>query len=275
MKVAAYVHGPTRVYALGNAFAAGCRRHGVQCELQEVDRLKGPLNVDVVWMYGLGPARPVFDAYDGRATRLIGDRGYWNEYLSAKRYWRFSFEDQQPNRSMVSKRALDNRRLIQQGMQGEGSALRGRYILICGMGPKQAERLGFGYGEWERQTYQKLRKLTDRLIVVREKPKCPPIRGLPPIATESPGAAIRGAWAVVCKTGNIGADCILEGVPVIADAGPGALFELNPLESINVIKPMSKDRRQVAMNNISHWHWQLDEIERGELWNHLKEERLV
>lgn len=275
MRVVAYVHGPRRVHELGAAFAAGCKRHGVRCDIAHVDKLAGPVNADVVWLYGMGPARPVFDAYEGRATRLIGDRGYWNEYLSARRFFRVSIDAQQPD-AHLQFREHSPRRFDSFGIKVRPVDRRGDYILLCGMGLKQAQMVQrIEYGEWETRMYESLRAVTRRPILVREKPKCPPIPGLPRSKAESPSAAIRGAWAVVCNTGNVGADCVLEGVPVVAMSGPGKVYGRDYIDGIDQIKPLHPDDRLAALADIAHWHWTADEMRAGLLWDNLVKEGAV
>lgn len=240
MKAAAYVHGPERVHRLGRAFAEGCKRHGIPCEVLPVS--DKPINVDLVWLYGLGPAKSVFDAYEGKAKRLVGDKGYFAEYADRHRkFFRYSVDSQQPTQAMVKDRPGDRWKAF--GLNVEPVKTLGDYTLVCGMGPKQCARLGLEYGQWEREQCK-------HGALVREKPKNPRIPGLKRCNARSASEAIRGARLVICKTGNIGADCILHGVPVKADAGPGAL------------EFKSRDH---ALANIAYWQWTVDEIAAGEL----------
>lgn len=270
MKALAYVHGPERVHVLAKAFAAGCKRHGVACELRQVETVRREA-ADVVWLYGLGPARPVFDAYDG-ALRLVGDKGYFAE-RGPKGYFRVSVNAQQPD-AHLQRRRHDVSRWRALGIDVE-PAKRGDYILLCGIGPKQAERHGLAYGQWERETYAKLRALSRRPVLVREKPKNPPIAGLPRSTHRTTAEAIRGAWAVVCMTGNIGVDAIVEGVPVIAQAGPGSVYYDEGLHEIDAIRPMPAGKRLRALSDIAWWQWKPEEIAAGEFWAHLQAEGMV
>jgi hypothetical protein len=275
MKAVAYAHGPPRIHALAHAFAAGCRLHGIVCRVLMVKDFKSIEAADVVWQYGMGEPKVVFDAYEGKATRLVADKGYWHEQLNARKFFRVSVNGQQPD-SHLQLRAHPLDRFLSFGIDVRPVEKRGDYILLCGMGPKQSEILqGRPYGEWERERFKALQKLTKRPILVREKPKNPPIPGLPRCPEAKGSLAIRGAWAVVCNTGNTGADAILHGVPVIAQTGPGAVYGRDYIDGIDNIQPLHPDDRLAALADLSYWHWTLDEMARGLLWANLIEENIV
>lgn len=271
MKAIAYVHGPKRVHVLGHAFYEGCKRRGIQCEVRPVGGSYP--DADLVWLYGLGPARPVFDAYEGRAVRLVGDKGYFAEYETTK-YFRVSVDAQQPDKHLLL-RPHPPDRFKALNLPDLRTKTRGDYVLLCGIGPKQAERQGVAYGQWERETYKILYELTDRPILVREKPKNPLIAGLPRSTHKTTAEAIRGAWAVVCMTGNIGVDAILEGVPVIAKAGPGAVYYRAGLHSVNDIQPLDEESRLSALSDVAYWQWTQDEIKSGLFLDNLKLEGII
>ncbi len=271
----AYAHGPTRVYRLANEFTRGAHLNGVKCSVEEVEKLRDPLPVDVVWMYGLGPACPVFEAYEGKATRIVGDRGYFDEYIKNRRFWRVSVNSQQPDKHLqLIDHSSDRYKAL--GLNVQPVIHRGDYILICGIGPKQAARLGYEYGQWEKETYAALCKITKRRIFIREKPGNPWIMTYRRLPYPKLSQQVRGAWAVVCRTGNVGADCILENVPVIAEAGPGRVYYPDArLEDIDSIRPIDPDLRVKALSDLTHWQWTNEEIERGDMWRQLMKEGIV
>lgn len=271
MRAIAYGHGPARVHALAQAFAQGCKRHGVRCDVRDISELRRE-DADVVWLYGLGPARPIFDLYEG-ALRLVGDKGYFAE-RGPRGYVRVSVNAQQPD-AHLRLRPHDPDRWQRLGIAVDPVRERGDYILLCGLGPKQADRHLVGYGEWERAMYARLREVTDRPILVREKPKNPQIAGLPRSTHRTTAEAIRGAWAVVCKTGNIGVDAIVEGVPVIAESGPGRVYYEHGIEAINEIQPLPTCSRLRALSDVAYWQWTPAEIARGDFWANLMAEGLV
>jgi hypothetical protein len=259
-RVVAYVHGPERVRVLGRAFKAGCERHGIPCEVREVGDFAP---ADVVWLYGLGPALPAFEAHPG-SVRLVADKGYFAEYAKGEKYFRVSVNAQQPD-AHLRLRPHPSDRWEALGIEAEPVKKRGDYILLCGMGPKQAARHGYGYGQWERERLRTLPWPT----LVREKPKNPPIDGIRS-QHKTTSEAIRGARVVVCKTGNIGVDCLLHGVPVVCDSGPGLVYY--PERRLDA-EPIA-DRLQ-ALADVAYWQWTAREIEAGDFWRHLKDEGFV
>lgn len=278
MKAIAYVHGPARVVALGQAFARGCQVHGVECRVVYAKDFRRPEpGVTLTWHYGMGEQRRVFDAYAGAATRLVADKGYFHGYVppDRPRYFRVAVDGQQPDGHLrLREHPLD--RFIELGITVKPVAKRGDYVLICGMGVKQAGIVqGIEYGSWERAMYQALRGLTRRPVYVREKPKCPKIQGLPICPQLRCSESIRGAWAVICNTGNIGADAVLEGVPVIASSGPGAVYGSTSILGIDQLQPLDHDARLAALADLAYWQWTQDEIAAGKLLANLLEEGVV
>lgn len=271
MKAAAYVHGPPRIHRMAQAFAQGCARHGIPCQVLPVGAKATP--ADLVWVYGLGPALPAFEAHAG-AIRLVGDKGYFAEHKMKPNYLRVSINAQQPDAHLqLRPHPLDRWHGL--GITAQPVASRGKYILLCGIGPKQAARHGLAYGEWERKTYARLSTFTGLPIMVREKPKNPPIKGLPRSPHRAASEAIRGAWAVVCMTGNIGVDAILEGVPVVAESGPGRVYYPGGLEQISTLQPLAPAAREAALADIAYWQWTLPEIAAGDLIANLKTEGII
>lgn len=267
MKAAAFFHGPPRIHAMAEAFRLGCKQHGIKCDTLQIGQRT---DADVVWLYGLGPALPAFEMHPG-AVRLVGDKGYFDEYVKKPKYLRVSVNAQQPDKHL---RRADHPadRFNALGINVAPVTQRGDYILLCGIGPKQCARHGLQYGQWERETYRKLKAATDRPIFCRQKPGNPKIDGIPQIQDGPASAAIRGAWAVVCMTGNIGVDSILEGVPVIAEGGPGSVYHHHPLSEIDTIQPLPPKTRLQALSDIAYWQWTLDEIRNGDLWTNLRNE---
>lgn len=258
---------------LAEAFANGCRRYGVTCEVRLLEQFKGPEPCEVVWLFGLIAMARVFDAYRGRALRITGDLGYWRERASAlsikNRPVRIAVEAQQPDAHLrLHLHSPDRFWMLNLGISPVFE--RGAYILVTGHCAEQARYLGYAYGEWEAKTVVAVRRLTDRPIVVREKPSSDPLR-IDGTTRDSSSAAdaIRNAWAVVCCTGNIGADAILHGVPVFAQSGPGAVYYRAPLESIEQARPLDAYRRIGALADLAYWQYSLEEFERGALWSHL------
>lgn len=277
----AYFHGPERVSDYARAFQAGCRRHGVECALRCAEPFEGPEPADVVWMYGLGSTRAVFNAYEGGARRVVGDVGYFRELMPGtprqKRYIRVAVDAQQPDRHLRLRAHPADRFERLRLSQYPRVETRGGHILVCGYSAAQAGKFGTEYGRWERETVTKLQAITRRPIVVREKPKNEPldIPGTTRCTDDKCWQAIRKAWAVVCRSGNVGADCVLHGVPCFAEMGPGAVYHRQPIEEIDDARQLTPDERMTALSDLAYWSWTQDEIAAGLLWANLKLEGIA
>lgn len=277
MKATAFMHGPVRVHELARAFARGCAVHGVSCTVMNISDFNGLDGADVVWMYGLGDTMSVFKAYEGHALRVVGDVGYFRDQLpkveQSKRYVRVAINAQQPDRHLrLRPHPVD--RFERLGINVSPVERRGGHILVCGYSVAQAGKFGDTYGDWERGIVERLRAVTTRQIVLREKPKNPMLN-IPNTARcveASCANAIRAAWAVVCRSGNIGADCVLHGVPCYAEQGPGVVYGIQELSDIDVAQPLSLDERRAALADLAYWSWTCEEIAQGLLWNNLRSE---
>lgn len=246
---------------------------GVECEVRHVDQATD-CGADVVWQYGMGPAKRAFDSHPS-AVRIVGDKGYFAEYAKGDRYFRVSVNAQQPDAHLrLREHPADRWQAL--GINVEPVKGRGEYILLCGVGPKQSQIIqGIPYGSWERRQYDRLRAMTGRPVLVREKPKNPPIHGLPRSTHDKASDAIRGAFAVVCMTGNIGVDAILQGVPVFADAGPGRVYYPQGIDDLEGVQPLTAEQRLAALSDITYWQWTEAEISSGALWQNLRAEGLL
>lgn len=279
MRAIAYTGTGGRLIELAHLFASGCGVHEVDCAIKPIEHFKTVEPCDVVWMYALAAHDPVFHAYRGHARRVVGDLGYWREEAYKLplelRHVRIAVEALQPDLYMAS-RPHPSDRFDALGLAVEPVRERGAYILVCGHSEEQAARHGFHYGQWEAQVVGRLTAITKRDLQLREKP------GLPRIKIEGVAqsvgnlaAAIRGAWAVVCLSGNIGADAILHGVPVVARSGPGAAYHRTPLESIEQCAPLAAGERLQALADIAYCQWTPEEFASGSLWKYLRDDGLL
>ncbi len=281
MRVLAYARqGEGFAVDLAQAFVAGARRHGAQAEVRWADRFAGPEPCDAIWLYGLIGMRRIFDAYRWKALRITGDLGYWRERASElpldRRPVRIAIEAQQPNGHLRLRTHAPDR-FLALGLGVEPVRERGEHILVCGQHAEQAEFQGFEYGEWEAAVVRALLAISARPLMVREKPGSPPLdlRHAARCVNLDIGAAVRAAWAVVCCTGNVGADCLLHGVPVFAESGPGRVYYRSRLEEIDAAMPLDAYRRIAALADLAYWQWTTEEFAAGMLWEHLAAEAII
>lgn len=114
-----------------------------------------------------------------------------------------------------------------------------------------------------------IQQVTDREIIFRPHPlaKMPPIHGLDystcPIKED-----LDRAYSVVTFNSNTAVEAVMDGIPSFSfDVGSMAYevtsHNLNTLET-----PLVFDRQQWA-NNLAYAQWTLDEMKKGEAWEHL------
>lgn len=277
-RAVAFFHDPIpRVQGHALAFAAGCARHGVGCEVMHSRKATEPLpGVDAIWHYGLGEGGLPFRTYAGKALRVGGDAGVWRR-LTQTKFIRISVEGPQLG-PLMSRRPHDFKRFEALAIPPQPKPkIRGKHILVTGRSKYDAAVHGQEYGEWERAMFAQLREVTQRPIVFRPKPKNEsiPHPGIEEDRQRDCNASILGAWAVVCRSGNIGADAILLNVPVWAESGPGAVYRNFELERIDFAQPLDPDARRKALADIAAWQFTDVEIARGDLWAHLRDEGLL
>lgn len=277
MRVLAYSTKQGYAAELARAFVSGCRRHGVKAEARWCEEFQQPEDCDVIWLYGLIAMARIFDAYQHRALCVTGDLGYWRAKASelpiSARPVRIAINAQQPD-AHLRLRPHTPDRFHALHLNVETVQTRGQHVLLTGQCEEQARFTGYQYGEWEARTAARLGRCTTRPIVVREKPNSArlDLPGTTRCEDVYIDEAIRKSWAVVCHSGNVGADCILHGVPVFAQRGPGSVYGNSALEQIDSARPLDAYRRISALADLSHWQWSLDEFAAGDLWAHLEEE---
>ena len=269
------------VYAggeVGAALAQGCARHGVKAEQRSMSECR-PEACDVAFLYGVD--HPLFDVYEGRALRVVVDLGYWRERASElpvhDRHLRVAVESVQPDWHLRLYRHPPDRFERTQAFHVKPIEQRGDAVLVCGHSAAAAALYGKDYGEWESRAVQAVAAVSCRPIRVRAAPTCAPLPILNVTHCCAPtiGAALAKAFAVVCMTGNVGADGILHGVPTFCEAGPGAVYGGLPLDWIDDALPLPERTRAQALADLAYWQWTPAEIAAGELWAHLKREGLL
>jgi hypothetical protein len=279
VRALAYTVGRGYATELAEAFAKGCQRHGVACEVRSSAGFRLPEPCDVIWLYGVTANARVFADYLGR-RRVTGDLGYWREDAARlpmeRRPVRIAVDSQQPD-AHLRLRAHPPDRFLALGLEVEPVQARGARILLAGQSEEQARFFGFDYGEWEALTVARLSCVSARPVVARAKPNSPPLRipGTLPCRDAHAADAVRKAWAVVTRSGNIGADAILHGVPCFAEAGPGACYSSEPLEAIDGAQPLKPELRRAALADLAYWQWTQEEFASGALWEHLRREGML
>lgn len=140
----------------------------------------------------------------------------------------------------------------------------GRHIIVAGMSEKAARNVGLKPEQWERETINKLRKLTDREIYYRPKPSWPgakPIQGTKydrgPLAQ-----SLKNCHAVVSRHSNVSVDAILEGIPSFCIDGAAKPMSCQNLNCIE--QPLYPEERELWRNSISWCQFDASEMVSGD-----------
>jgi hypothetical protein len=190
---------------------------------------------------------------------IFTDMPYWGRWMpeadNTNAYWRII-----PNALHCNWiRNFDNTRTKKLGLELKDWRTKGEYILVCPSSPTMERFLG--EENWLQRTLLELNKHTDRLIVVRQKPRNNTTSG-PAAATVSLDHDFSRAYAVVTLTSIVGVEAICAGIPsfthVSSPAAPVSNFNLSDIEN-----PRRIDR-QAWVNTLANYQYTTDEIRRGE-----------
>ena len=234
------------------AFAAGCRLHGIEI---------APGGAETLVIFGAGEDRRkaawTRAVSEGRRA-ILWDWGYWHD--PEEHRFRVSIDGMHPARriEMPHGRAIP-------AMQNVGNAA--GPIYLCGLTSKSLR----AYPEaarWESDMLTALRaKFPRRPIFYRHKPGKPARRFGLPVAPAVPiGRAMQGAGLFAVRHSNVAVDCAIHGVPCIAQAGVGSWLWPSQI----VREERSEAERLAFLRDVSWWQWSIAEIERGEAWSFLQ-----
>jgi hypothetical protein len=240
---------------------------------------QGQPEFDVAIFYGLagGLARLMADYRDAGRRAIYADLGYWGRRKLSRwdGHHKLALNSRHPTAYFQSRPKTDER-FRQFRIKIAPWRERGRHILLIGMSAKAAAAEGLLPEQWERQTVQRLRELTDRPIVYRPKPNwdaAHPIEGTVWGKGPELAQALVGAHAVVAHHSNAAVDALLAGVPCICPDGVASVLSGHQLEQIEN-PPMPDGREQWAWD-LAWTQWSVEEIERGAAYRYLEDEGLL
>ena len=128
----------------------------------------------------------------------------------------------------------------------------GSYIILSE--PSDAMKKIYNEEDWINKITNKLKKLTNRQIVVHNKHSNKPLDEL-----------LLNAWAFVSLQSTAGFKAMLNGVP--------AYFTEKTLKNINLIEEIETPKIDYKIfNNLAYGQWTLKEIESGEAWEKINAE---
>ncbi len=127
----------------------------------------------------------------------------------------------------------------------------GEYIILSE--PTLEAKVYYNLQNWTQTTINKLKKYTDRKVIVHNRTSKIKLEFL-----------LENAWAFVSDHSSAGFKSMLSGVP--------AYFTNETLSNIGSIENIEKhDINYNIFNNLAYEQWSIDEIKNGECWNYLSE----
>lgn len=153
----------------------------------------------------------------------------------------------------------------------------GQHILVCGQHDKSLQWQGMPrMSNWFLNTYDEIRKHTDRPIVFRPHPRCRLDhieRGLRHVYRQEPNHIndtyddfdldFNNVWATVSYSSNPGIHSILNGVPAFVGTSSLAYDVGNDIDFLHDIEEPHMGARQHWLNNYAHTEWTIEEISQG------------
>ena len=153
----------------------------------------------------------------------------------------------------------------------------GDFILICGQHDKSLQWQGMPrMSNWFLETYDEIRKYTQRPIVFRPHPRCRLDhieRGLKNVYRQEPNhiantydsfdMGFDNVWATVSYSSNPGTHSCINGVP--AFVGPSSLaYDVgNDIDFLHDIENPMMPERQQWLNDYAHTEYTIEEISQG------------
>lgn len=186
------------------------------------------------------------------------DYGYFRSKWTGGDYFRITRNAEQCSGEGVS----NGERWRALGLEIKPWRKTGEHVLVACQSDFWHERHGDGSAKaFAEKVTRKLAEFTNRPVIVRGKPIAGHVE--PPLSEH-----LRDCWAVVIYSSMVGAEALLEGVPVFA-LGPTALQPMSSgaLESIE--SPRYPKEREQWAGVLADNQWRLQEIADGTAWRDL------
>lgn len=241
----------------------GFKRHGLQPRMLEVGRPE-PCDLAVCW-----GVRKAGEIASGRRAMIL-ERGYVGDRYGK---WTSVGFDGLNGRADFRNAGKDSTRWdanLAEHMEAWFEPGTGEYVLVMGQVPGDA---ALGSTNIDRWAVQIMRQLQSRRIPARFRPhplagsKSSALASLPHSTGDLAAALERAMWVVTFNS-NSGVDAVLQGVPAVA-MDPGAMAwpvtGRVPWEA-----PPMPDRTRWAAE-LAWCQWTLEEIRRGDAWDHLRD----
>lgn len=241
------------------AAAEGFKRHGIKPNMLQVGQAQ-PCDLAVCW-----GVKKKAEMASGRRAMIL-ERGYVGDRLGT---WTSCSFDGLNGRADFRNAGMDSSRwdrlfapYMEPWFDGGGD-----YVLVMGQVAGDAALAGVNIDAW---AVQVLRKLDAARIPARFRPHPLGANGRTaafPQATGTLAECLERARWVVTYNSNSGVDAVLAGVPTVAvDRGSMAWAVTGRLP---FAEPPTPDRTQWAAE-LAWTQWSMEEIRKGDAWDHLR-----
>jgi|TARA_B100002019_G_scaffold290492_1_gene308299 hypothetical protein len=204
-------------------------------------------------------------------------------------YLRYSFDGVFPNTGIYCDTEIDPKRWLRISntikLKLHERKKAGSHILLCLQRNGGWSMDGLGVTEWIASTVKKIRKYSDRPILLRAHPgdkRAPEylldrfsrIRKLDNVKVSTFGRRLEDdlikAHAVVNHNSSSIVGPLIYGFPAfITDPGRSQCAEVCHHNFKNIEEPLEFDR-EAWLQRISMFHWNFDELKSGEAWSHMR-----
>lgn len=255
---------------IADCMAAGVRAAGYKASIVDgFDRVAGEIAIAYGW------ARPdLFERYRAQGGHYAYvDLGWWDRKPAPSLldgYHKVVVDGREPGPYFRGNYATD--RFARLGLTAAPWRASGSHVLLAGLSAKNAATRGLAPREWELNTIEILRRVTQRPLVYRPKPSwagASPIPGTIYSPPEQPlKAVLKDAHVIVTLASNVAVDALLAGIPVNAAEGVASEFS-TPLVEIEA--PRRPDGREQLLADIAYQQWSTAEMRSGACFRHLME----
>ena len=184
------------------------------------------------------------------------------------------------------RRPADRWEIVQQELGVKVKPYRedGEFILLTLQVPGDASLRGLVIEDWAYETAHKIRKYTDRPILIRtpQVMKTFNLDTLYKIRDELPNIdyqvgdkqslipTLEKCWATIAYSSGMGIDSYINGVPCFTMDKANFAYSLGNTNLKNIESPKLPKREQ-WLNNLCYAQWSEQEMNEGQAWRHMKE----
>jgi len=295
-----HINGEEKINAL-KFFAEGAAKCNDDAKLTYSEKYEScDVGVIIGNAFNANPAKTILSHYHVR--KMVIDtqeslKKYWlsidsnvfiyKDKLNPKKYLRYSFNGIFPSTGIYcnERPGEENWNNIKRDYNMDLSPWRknGNHILITLQRPLGWSMRGYNLMSWLEETFTKIRKYSDRPIVIRWHPgDWKSFPSYAPIlkkynATVSPQERhitedLINCWALVCHNSTPSSVAVIEGVPafITDDIGycqAGEVANCN----FSLIENPTMPERDLWIRKLSQCHWSFDDTKSGRCWQHMRQ----